>query len=103
MRRRAFSTRAETAAQNLADVRDLLRTRLSLTDAELDRVERHQPAGARATVEPKLGWFEAHLKLDAAQLKKIVVRHPHLLRQSVESRKLWQCWQLIHEDPAGPT
>ena len=57
-RRRAFSTRAETAAQNLADVRDLLRTRLSLTEADLDRVERFQPAGARATVEPKLGWFQ---------------------------------------------
>ena len=54
----AFSTRAETTARNAADVRDLLRTRLSLTEADLDRVERFQPAGARATVEPKLGWFQ---------------------------------------------
>ena len=85
VRRRAFSTRAETAAQNLADVRDLLRTRLSLTDAELDRVERHQPAGARATVEPKLAWLQTRLGLDEAQLRKIVVRHPALLLRSVES------------------
>ena len=77
-RRRAFSTRAETTAQNAADVRDLLRTRLSLTDAEVDRVERHQPAGARATVEPKLGWLQSRLELDAAQLGKMVVRHPQL-------------------------
>ena len=49
-------TSAADAAQNLADMRDLLRTWLSLTDAEVDRVERFQPAGARATVEPKLTW-----------------------------------------------
>ena len=76
VRRRAFSTRAETTAQNAADVRDLLRTRLSMTDAELGRVERHQPAGARATVEPKLAWLQARFDLDAAQLKKMVLRHP---------------------------
>ena len=64
-------------------MRDLLRTWFSLTDAEVDKVERRQPLGARATVEPKLGWFQAHLKLDAAQLKKIVVRHPQLLGLSV--------------------
>ena len=84
-RRRAFGTSAAQAAQNSADVRDLLRTRLSLTEADLDRVERFQPAGARATVEPKLGWFQTRLELDAVQLRKIVVRHPALLLRSVES------------------
>ena len=85
VRRRAFSTRAETTARNAADVRDLLRTRLSLTDAELDKVERHQPVGARATVEPKLQWLQARLDLDAAQLGKMVLRLPPLLSKSVES------------------
>ena len=60
-RRRAFSTRAETTAQNAADVRDLLRTRLSMTDAEVDKVERDRPVGARATVEPKLAWRQSRL------------------------------------------
>ena len=81
----AFSTRAETTARNAADVRDLLRTRLSMTDADLDRVERYQPAGARATVEPKLQWLRVRLDLDAAQLRKIVLTHAPLLRRSVES------------------
>ena len=49
-RRRAFSTRAETTARNAEDVRDLLRTRLALTEAEVDRVERYQPAGARLSL-----------------------------------------------------
>ena len=83
-RRRAFGTSAADAAQNLADMRDLLRTWLSLTDAELDRVERFQPAGARATVEPKLQWLQARLDLDAAQLRKMVLTHPPLLTKSVE-------------------
>ena len=80
----AFSTRAETTAQNAADVRDLLRTRLSMTEADLDRVERYQPAGARATVEPKLDWFQARLELSDAGLKKMVLAFPELLTQSVE-------------------
>ena len=85
-RRRAFSTRAETTARNAVDVRDLLRTRLALTEAEVDRVERYQPAGARATVEPKLKWLQTRLELDTAQLRKMVVTHPHLLLRKVESR-----------------
>ena len=51
---------------------------VSMTEAELDRVD------ARATVEPKLTWLQSRLELDAAQLKKIVVRHPQLLGLSVE-------------------
>ena len=91
-RRRAFSTRAETTARNAVDVRDLLRTRLALTEAEVDRVERYQPAGARATVEPKLAWCQAHLKLDAAQLGKVVVRFPALLTKRVESMESTYDW-----------
>ena len=83
-RRRAFSTGISRPKQNAADVRDLLRTRLSLTDADLNRVLRRGPLGARATVEPKLQWLQARLDLDAAQLRKIVVRHPQLLTLSVE-------------------
>ena len=81
----AFSTRAETTAQNAADVRDLLRTRLSLTDAEVDKVERHGPRGARSTIEPKLDWLQRRLGLDAAQLGKMVVALPALLSYSVEN------------------
>ena len=92
VRRRAFSTRAETTARNAADVRDLLRTQLSMTDAEVDKVERRRPAGARATVEPKLARLQARLDLDAAQLKKIVVRHPQMLRLSVESMESSYDW-----------
>ena len=80
----AFSTRAETTARNAADVRDLLRTRLSLTDAEVDKVERHGPRGARSTIEPKLGWLQRRLGLDAAQLGKMVVTLPALLGHSVK-------------------
>jgi hypothetical protein len=83
-RRRAFATGISRPKQNAADVRDLLRTRLSLTDADLNRVLRRGPLGARATVEPKLQWLQARLDLDAAQLRKIVVRHPQLLTLSVE-------------------
>ena len=78
-RRRAFSTGISRPKQNAADVRDLLRTRLSLTDAEVDKVERFQAAGARATVEPKLQWLQARLELDAAQLRKMVLKLPSLL------------------------
>ena len=81
----AFSNRAETTAQNAADVRDLLRTRLSLTDAELDRVVRHKPAGARATVEPKLVWLQSRLDLDDARLRKILLLLPRVLGFSVEN------------------
>ena len=66
-------------------MRDLLRTRLSLTDAEVDKVVRFRPVGARATVEPKLQWLQARLDLDAAQLGKMVLRLPPLLSKSVES------------------
>ena len=74
----------KTPAQNAADVRDLLRTRLALTEAELDRTERHRALGARATVEPKLDWLQQRLDLDAAQLGKLVRRDPTVLRRSVE-------------------
>ena len=84
--RRAFGTGISRPKQNAADVRDLLRTRLSLTDAEVDKVERRRPAGARATVEPKLKWLQTRLELDTAQLRKMVVTHPHLLLRKVESR-----------------
>jgi hypothetical protein len=84
-RRRAFGTGISRPKQNAADVRDLLRTRLSLTDAEVDKVERRRPAGARATVEPKLKWLQTRLELDTAQLRKMVVTHPHLLLRKVES------------------
>ena len=80
----AFSTRAETTAQNAADVRDLLRTRLSLTDAEVDRMVRHRPLGALATVAPKLVWPQRRLGLDEAQLKKVVLLNPSLLSKSIE-------------------
>ena len=82
---RAFGTSAADATRNAADVRDLLRTRLSLTDAEVDKVVRFRPVGARATVEPKLQWLQARLDLDAAQLGKMVLRLPPLLSKSVES------------------
>ena len=97
----AFSTRAETTARNAADVRDLLRTRLSLTDAEVDKVERFQPVGARATVEPKLTWLQKRFELDAAQLRQIVVRHPYLLLRKVESMESncdWLQWRLDLDD-----
>ena len=80
----AQNTRAETTAQNAADVRELMRTRLSMTEAELDRMVRRRPLGARATVEPKLDWLQTHFDLDAAQVKKMVLALPALLTQSVE-------------------
>ena len=87
-----FRASAADAARNAADVRDLLRTRLSLTDAEVDRVERRRPVGARATVEPKLGWFQTRLELDAVQLGKVVVRFPALLTKRVESMESTYDW-----------
>ena len=42
-------------------------------------------AGASKTVEPKLGWFQARLELDAVQLRKVVLTQPSLLSKSVES------------------
>ena len=92
-RRRAFGTGISRPKQNAADVRDLLRTRLSLTDAELGRVVRFRPVGARATVEPKLQWLQARLDLDAAQLGKMVLRLPALLTKSVESMESSLDWQ----------
>ena len=55
-----------------------------MTDAEVDKVERFQAAGARATVEPKLQWLQRRLDLDEAQLRKIVRLDPSLLNKSVE-------------------
>ena len=65
-------------------MRDLLQTRLSLTDAEVGRVVRRGPLGARATVEPKLQWLQARLDLDDAGLRKIVLTLPPLLGLSVK-------------------
>ena len=81
---RAFGTRAADAARNAADVRDLLRTRLSLTDAEVDRMVRRRPLGALATVAPKLGWLQSRLDLDDAGLRKMVLLLPAVLGYSVE-------------------
>jgi len=83
--RRAFGTGISRPKQNAADVRDLLRTRLSMTDAEVDRVERYRSAGARAIVEPKLEWLQTRFELDAVQLGKMILRLPPLLLKSVES------------------
>ena len=80
----AQNTRAETTAQNAADVRELMRTRLSMTEAELDRMVRRRPLGARATVEPKLDGLQTRLELSDAGLKKMVLALPALLTQSVE-------------------
>merc|ERR1719399_1381442 len=79
-----FRASAADAARNAADVRDLLRTRLSLTDAEVDRMVRHRPLGALATVAPKLDWPQRRLGLDEAQLKKVVLLNPSLLSKSIE-------------------
>ena len=79
-----FRASAADAARNAADVRDLLRTRLSLTDAEVDRMVRHRPLGALATVAPKLVWPQRRLGLDEAQLKKVVLLNPSLLSKSIE-------------------
>ena len=88
----AQNTRAETTAQNAADVRELMRTRLSMTEAELDRMVRRRPFGTRATVEPKLGWFQARLELSDAGLKKMVLMQPQLLTKSVESMESSLDW-----------
>ncbi len=83
--RQAFGTSASQAAQK--DVNDLLRTRLALSKAELERVARHLLVGARETVEPKLDWLQTRLELDAAQLKRMVVTHPSLLTLGVEATR----------------
>ena len=79
-------------AQNAADVRELMRTRLSMTEAELDRMVRRRSLGTRATVEPKLGWFQARLELSDAGLKKMVLMQPQLLTKSVESMESSLDW-----------
>ncbi len=80
-----FRASATDAARNLADMRDLLRTRLSMTEAELDRmVRRRRPLGALATVAPKLDWLQTRLDLDDAGLRIMVLRIPTVLGYSVE-------------------
>ena len=79
-----FRASAADAARNLADVRDLLRTRLSMTEAELDRMVRRRPLGALATVAPKLDWLQTRLDLDDAGLRIMVLRIPAVLGYSVE-------------------
>ena len=70
--------------KNALQVRDLLRTRLALTDAELDRMVRRRPLGALTTIKPKLDWLQRRLDLDAAQLARLVRREPTVLTNSVE-------------------
>ena len=70
--------------KNAAQVRDLLRTRLALTDAELDRMVRRRPLGALTTIKPKLDWLQRRLDLDQAQLARLVRREPTVLTNSVE-------------------
>ena len=70
--------------KNAQQVRDLLRTRLALTEAELDRMVRRRPLGALTTIKPKLDWLQRRLDLDAAQLARLVRREPTVLTNSVE-------------------
>ena len=70
--------------KNAQQVRDLLRTRLALTDAELDRMVRRRPLGALTTIKPKLDWLERRLDLDTQQLARLVRREPTVLTNSVE-------------------
>ena len=70
--------------KNAEQVRELLRTRLALTDAELDRMVRRRPLGALTTIKPKLDWLQRRLDLDAAQLARLVRREPTVLTNSVE-------------------
>ena len=70
--------------KNAQQVRDLLRTRLALTDAELDRMVRRRPLGALTTIKPKLDWLQRRLDLDQAQLARLVRREPTVLTNSVE-------------------
>jgi hypothetical protein len=90
---RALSAAPARAAQkkkllgpkkNAKQVRDLLRTRLALTDADLDRMVRRRPLGALTTIKPKLDWLQRRLDLDAAQLARLVRREPTVLTNSVE-------------------
>ena len=90
---RALSAAPARAAQkkkllgpkkNAQQVRDLLRTRLALTDAELDRMVRRRPLGALTTIKPKLDWLERRLDLDTQQLARLVRREPTVLTNSVE-------------------
>ena len=59
--------------KNAKQVRDLLRTRLALTEAELDRMVRRRPLGALTTIKPKLDWLQRRLDLDT-QLARLVRR-----------------------------
>ena len=70
--------------KNAEQVRELLRTRLALTDAELDRMVRRRPLGALTTIKPKLDWLQRRLDLDQAQLARLVRREPTVLTNSVE-------------------
>ena len=70
--------------KNAQQVRDLLRTRLALTEAELDRMVRRRPLGALATIKSKLDWLQRRLDLDQAQLARLVRREPTVLTNSVE-------------------
>ena len=90
---RALSAAPARAAQkkkllgpkkNAQQVRDLLRTRLALTEAELDRMVRRRPLGALTTIKPKLDWLQRRLDLDQAQLARLVRREPTVLTNSVE-------------------
>ncbi len=69
---------------NAKQVRDLLRKKLALTEAELDRMVRRRPLGALTTIKPKLDWLQRRLDLDAAQLARLVRREPTVLTNSVE-------------------
>ena len=90
---RALSAAPARAAQkkkllgpkkNAKQVRDLLRTRLALTEAELDRMVRRRPLGALTTIKPKLDWLQRRLDLDTQQLARLVRREPTVLTNSVE-------------------
>ena len=70
--------------KNAQQVRDLLRKKLALTEAELDRMVRRRPLGALATIKPKLDWLQRRLDLDQAQLARLVRREPTVLTNSVE-------------------
>ena len=87
-----FSAAVSRPEQNAADVRDLLRTRLSLTEAELDKTMRHGARCARAKIEPKLDWLQTRLDLNAAQLGKLVRKDPTLLTKSILSMDSNRDW-----------
>ena len=87
-----FSAAVSRPEQNAADVRDLLRTRLSLTEAELDKTMRHGARCARAKIEPKLDWLQTRMDLNAAQLGKLVRKDPTLLTKSILSMDSNRDW-----------